>query len=75
MSNTHSVFARDFSKSVKSALLRKGVRIIGKQAIPASPDDKYFTGTAYVLVTANGQSMLREYHQVICMAKSSWMPD
>jgi hypothetical protein len=78
MSNStfsHSAFGRDFNKSTLSALLKKGVRIAGKQAMPAYEGDVYFTGCAYQLVTKTGKSLLRTHSQVLVMAKSSWMPD
>lgn len=72
---THSAFGRDFSKATLNALLKKGVRIAGRQAIPAFEGDAYFTGSAYQLVTKSGCSMLREHSQILVMAKSSWMPE
>lgn len=72
---THSAFGRDFSKSTLNALLNKGVRIAGKQAMPAFEGDVYFTDFAYQLVTKDGHSMLRTHSQILVMAKSSWMPD
>ena len=68
-----TISSKDFSKSTLSALQKKGVRIIGVQAVPAFYGDKYFTGVAYML-EYNGHGFMRSHSQILVMAKSSWMP-
>jgi len=65
-------FARSFSAKTKRDLLSKGVAIVGAQAIPATPDDLYFTGTGYQLTTKDGRGFMRTFNQVCAMASSSW---
>lgn len=67
-------FSRDFSKKVIAQLSKKGVSIIGKQAIAAFDGDVYFSGTAYILDAA-GTQILRRASQVETMAVSSWTPE
>jgi hypothetical protein len=65
-------FSRNFSAKTRRILLGKGVAIIGAQAIRSSPDDTFFTGIGYLLVTKSGRGFLRTFEQVCCMANSSW---
>lgn len=65
---------KHFSKKVLALLAKKGVSVIGAQAVPAFEGDRYFTGTAYQLVF-NGASFMRTYSQVETMAVSSWQPE
>jgi hypothetical protein len=74
MSISSTVGARDFSAKVRRQLDKKGVAIVGIQAVPDFEGDKYFSGTAYQLV-AHGTSFLRTHSEVCTMAQSSWMPD
>jgi hypothetical protein len=63
----------DFSKKVLALLAKKGIEVVSSTAVPAFEGDKYFTGTAYVLVW-NETQFLRDYRQVETLAKSSWCP-
>jgi hypothetical protein len=65
---------RDFSKKVIASLSKKGISIIGSQAIPAFEGDVYFSGVAYILVW-NQNQFIRTYSQVNCLALSSWKPE
>lgn len=64
----------DFSKKVRTSLSKKGISIIGSQAIPSFEGDVYFSDVAYILVW-NGTQFLRTYSQVNCLALSSWNPE
>ena len=65
--------SRDFSKRTLKVLSQKGIKLIGKQAVPANENDKYFSGTAYKLQAINEDvGFLRTWHQVQAMACSSW---
>lgn len=69
----NTIAARDFSGKTLKALTEKGVRLIGKQAIPADENDRYFSGTAYKLEGIDREiGFMRTWHQVETMAKSSW---
>lgn len=65
---------KDFSKKTISNLFKKGISVVGVQAIPDFAGDKYFSGTAYKLVW-NGNGFIRTYSQVIVLASSSWSPE
>ena len=67
-------YSKHFSKSTVNALAKKGVTIIGATAIPAFLGDEYFSGTGYKLDAA-GTHIIRDYFQVVTMAKSSWTPE
>lgn len=58
---------KDFSKNTVNKLAKKGITIIGSQAVPAYEGDKYFTGVAYQL-SFGGNSYLRTFSQVIEIA-------
>jgi hypothetical protein len=66
--------SKDFSAKTLSALSKKGVSVIGSQAVPAFEGDQYFSGVAYIL-DAQGRQLLRTHSQVIVMASSSWTPE
>lgn len=59
---------RDFSRATIKTLAKRGVRVIGTQAIPAYEGDRYFSGVAYVL-DVSGTSAVRTHAQVLDMAK------
>lgn len=59
--------ARDFSAVTRRALLRKGIRIVGAQAVPAFDGDRYFSGVAYML-DINGCGCLRRFSEVLELA-------
>lgn len=65
---------KDFSKKTVSALSKKGISIVGSQAVPSHDGDKYFSGVAYNLVW-NGTGFMRTHSQVIVIASSSWNPE
>jgi hypothetical protein len=56
-----------------TALSKKGISVIGTQAIPAFEGDKYFSGTAFKL-EFEGLGFVRTHSQVIVLASSSWDP-
>lgn len=58
--------SRDFSPKTHKALADKGIEIVNVTAIPASPDDKYFTGRGYG-VTDNGTYRVWTYSQVMAV--------
>lgn len=64
---------KDFGKKTLALLSRKGISIVGSQAIPGFEGDRYFSGVAYNLCW-NGKGFLRTHSQVIVLAKSSWDP-
>jgi hypothetical protein len=64
---------KDFSNKTLKQLSRKGISVIGSQAIPAFEGDKYFSGVAYQLEW-NGVGFIRTHSQVIVLAASSWNP-
>lgn len=64
---------RDFSKKTLAQLTKKGISVIGAQAVPAFDGDKYFSGSAYKLEW-NGTGFLRTFDQVLVLAASSWDP-
>lgn len=65
------VLTSHFSKKTLAALSRKGVEVVGMQAIPAFEGDVYFSGTAYIL-NAKGTQLVRTHSQVLVMSTSSW---
>lgn len=64
---------KDFSKKVLASLAKKGISIVGSQAVPAFEGDVYFQDVAYMLVW-NETQFLRTYSQVNSLALSSWCP-
>lgn len=62
--------ARDFSKKTLSALSKKGIAVVGAQAIPAFEGDQYFTGTGYKLVR-DGCLYVRTFQQVLAIAQGA----
>jgi len=65
---------KDFSKKTLSLLSKKGISIIGTQAVPDFDGDRYFSGVAYKLVY-DGTMFLRTFQQVQVLAASSWNPE
>jgi len=65
---------KDFSKKTLSQLSKKGISIVGQQAIPGFEGDKYFSGVAYNLAY-NDTGFMRTHDQVIVLAASSWNPE
>lgn len=59
--------AQDFSAAERRALLRKGIAIVGSQAVPAFDGDRYFSGRAYML-DIEGKGCLRSYREVLALA-------
>jgi hypothetical protein len=66
-------FSKDFSKKTVSQLAKKGISIVGIQAVPAFKGDQYFSETAYIL-KHEGTGFIRSFSQVIVLASSSWNP-
>ena len=65
---------KDFSKKTLAQLDKKGIKIVGSQAIPAFPGDKYFSGVSYSL-SVNSRGFIRTHSQVVILAQSSWNPE
>ncbi len=63
-----SRYAKDFSAAQRTALVLKGVLVIGATAIPADDTDVYFSATGYCL-DDNGTHRIRAYREVVELAK------
>lgn len=63
---------RDFDKKTILALLKKGVEVVGTQAVAAFEGDRYFSGRAYEIVIGGNTSAIRTHAQLRIMASSSW---
>lgn len=60
----------DFSKTVRSALARKGVSIIGTCVIPNTDSDLPFaTGSRGYKLNDNGTHRIRSYSEVLELAR------
>lgn len=66
--------SQDFSAKTISRLAKKGLSVVGKQAVPAFDGDQYFTGTVYQL-TDGTKSVLRSHRHVLTISVSSWTMD
>lgn len=62
--------SRDFSPKTHKALAAKGIKIVNAMAIPASPDDKFFTGRGYG-VSDNGTYRVFTHRQIMAIAEKS----
>lgn len=60
--------ARDFSRKTLNGLTRKGIAVIGAQAVPAFQGDVYFSGVAYA-ISDNGTHRLLSHGAVIALAQ------
>lgn len=67
-------YGKDFSKKTLTNLSKKGISVIGVQAVPANEKDIYFSDTAYTLEW-KGKSFMRTHSQVITIASSTWNPE
>lgn len=67
-------YGKDFSKKTLSQLSKKGITIVGTQAVPANEKDIYFSETAYKLAW-EGKGFMRTHSQVLILAASSWNPE
>jgi hypothetical protein len=65
--------ARDFSAATRRALLARGIRIVGVQAVPADDSDRYFSATAYCL-DDNGTHRLRRHAEVFALVAHAPSP-
>ena len=63
----HSIPASHFSAKVRKSLLKRGVVLMGLQAVPAFEGDRYFSQTAYVL-SDNGMGCVRSFADVLRLA-------
>lgn len=67
MNAVHHWSAEDFSRKVRSALLRKGIAIIGKRAIPDG-SGSYLGGEVAYEVNDNDTHRMRTYAEVCALA-------
>jgi len=68
-----SIARKDFDPKTIALLEKKGVQVVGVQAMPLFEGDKYFGGQCYML-SFNGQGFMRTHSQILIMARSSWCP-
>lgn len=58
--------ASHFSAKVRRALLKRGIILMGLQAVPAFTGDRYFSGTAYT-VSDNDTGRVLSYADVMAL--------
>lgn len=63
---------RDFDKKTILTLSKKGVEIVGTQAVAAFDGDRYFSERAYKIVIGGDTGAIRTHAQLRVMASSSW---
>jgi hypothetical protein len=66
MSHLPSV-ARNFSSKTLKGLTRKGIAVIGSQAVPAFQGDVYFSDVAYA-ISDNGTHRLLRHGEIIALS-------
>lgn len=64
----HPNFSRDFSVAVRNSLTRKGIAIIGLQAIPGHGDMPWANSERGYCLDDNGTHRIRTRTEVISMA-------